>query len=114
MTMAASPALIRHELRLSLRQSGDTGLVLGFFILAVVLFPFGVGPEPEILRRIGAGIIWVAALLAALLSLDRLFQADYQDGELDLTALSGQPLEMAGIAKCAGHWGGAGLAAGAV
>ena len=61
------------ELRLSLRQGGDIGLVLAFFVLAVLLFPFGVGPEPELLGRIGAGIIWVAALLAAVLSLDRLF-----------------------------------------
>ena len=76
------------ELRLSLRQGGDIGLVLGFFVLAVLLFPFGVGPEPELLGRIGAGIIWVAALLAAVLSLDRLFAADHADGGLDLIALS--------------------------
>jgi heme exporter protein B len=107
--LTACIGLFRRDLALALRQSGDTGLVLGFFILAVVLFPFGVGPEPEILRRIGAGIIWVAALLAALLSLDRLFQADYQDGELDLTALSGQPLELAVLAKCAAHWVATGL-----
>jgi heme exporter protein B len=107
--LTACIGLFRRDLALALRQSGDTGLVLGFFILAVVLFPFGVGPEPEILRRIGAGIIWVAALLAALLSLDRLFQTDYQDGELDLTALSGQPLELAVLAKCAAHWVATGL-----
>ena len=65
-------------------------------MLAVVLFPFGVGPEPEMLRRIGAGIIWVAALLAALLSLDRLFAADHADGGLDLLALSPLPLEARG------------------
>jgi heme exporter protein B len=96
--------LLRRDLRLALRQGGDTGLVLAFFVLAVVLFPFGVGPEPEILARVAAGILWVAALLAALLSLDRLFQRDYDDGGLDLIALSPMPLELAVLAKCAAHW----------
>ena len=64
--MAAFLGLFRRDLSLALRQGGDTGLVIGFFVLAVVLFPFGVGPEPEVLQRIGAGIIWVAALLAGL------------------------------------------------
>src|SRR5690349_6550973 len=107
--MSAFIGLFRRDLSLALRQGGDTGLVLGFFVLAVVLFPFGVGPEPELLQRIGAGIIWVAALLAALLSLDRLFEADYQDGELDLLALSILPLELAVLAKCAAHWMATGL-----
>jgi heme exporter protein B len=92
------------ELRLSLRQGGDIGLVLAFFVLAVLLFPFGVGPEPELLGRIGAGIIWVAALLAAVLSLDRLFAADHADGGLDLIALSPSPLELVVLAKGAAHW----------
>jgi heme exporter protein B len=107
--MSAFLGLFRRDLSLALRQGGDTGLVLGFFVLAVVLFPFGVGPEPEMLQRIGAGIIWVAALLAALLSLDRLFEADYQDGELDLLALSSLPLELVVLAKCAAHWVATGL-----
>jgi heme exporter protein B len=107
--MAAFIAVFRRDLRLALRQGGDTGLVLGFFVLAVVLFPLGVGPEPAILQRVGAGIVWVAALLAALLSLDRLFQADYQDGGLDLLALSGLPLELTVVAKCAAHWVASGL-----
>ncbi len=96
--------LVRHELRLALRQGSDTGIVLGFFVLAVVLFPFGVGPEPALLSRIGAGIIWVAALLAALLSLDRLYASDFEDGGLDLLALSGLPLELVALAKGASHW----------
>jgi heme exporter protein B len=107
--MAAFIGVFRRDLRLALRQGGDTGLVLGFFVLAVVLFPLGVGPEPAVLQRIGAGIVWVAALLAALLSLDRLFQADYQDGGLDLLALSTLPLEIAVLAKCAAHWVATGL-----
>jgi heme exporter protein B len=102
--MQAFFGLVQQELRLALRQGGDIGLVLGFFVLAVILFPFGIGPEPELLRRVAAGIIWVAALLAAVLSLDRLFAADYADGALDLVALSAIPLEAAVLAKGAAHW----------
>src|SRR5580658_8911470 len=102
--MDAYLGLFRRELVLAVRQSGEIGLALGFFVLAVVLFPLGVGPEAEMLRRIGAGIIWVAALLAAVLSLDRMFATDYADGGLDLLALSAMPLEGAVIAKCAAHW----------
>jgi heme exporter protein B len=107
--VAAFVGLIRHDVRLALRQGGDAGLVLGFFVLTVVLFPLGVGPEPAVLRRIGAGIVWVAALLAALLSLDRLFHADYEDGSLDLLALAPLPLELAVLAKCAANWVATGL-----
>src|ERR1700684_3631362 len=96
--------LLRRELLLAFRQGGEIGLALGFFVLAVVLFPLGVGPEAEMLRRIGAGHIWVAALLAAVLSLGRLFAADYADGGLDLLALSAMPLEGVVVAKCAAHW----------
>src|SRR5580698_1469389 len=102
--MAPYLELFRRELLLAVRQGGEIGLSLGFFVLAVVLVPLGVGPEAEILRRIGAGTIWVAALLAAVLSLDRLFATDYQDGGLDLLALSAMPLEGVVLAKCAAHW----------
>ena len=102
--MAAFFGLLRRDVRLSLRQGGELGLVLGFFVLTVLLFPFGVGPEPQVLGRIAAGIIWAAALLAAILSLDRLFAADYADGGLDLIALSSMPLELAVLAKVAAHW----------
>jgi heme exporter protein B len=107
--MATFLGLFRHDLRLALREGGDAGLVLGFFVLVVVLFPFGVGPEPAVLRRIAAGIVWVAALLAALLSLDRLFRSDYEDGGLDLLALAPLPLELAVLAKCAANWVATGL-----
>jgi heme exporter protein B len=96
--------LVRRDVLLAFRQGGEVGLAIGFFVLAVVLVPFGVGPEPEVLRRIGAGIIWVAALLAAVSSLDRLFAADHADGGLDLMALSPLPLEAAVAAKCLAHW----------
>jgi len=102
--MAGFVGLVRRDLRLALRQGGEIGLVLGFFVLAVVLFPFGVGPEPDLLRRIAAGIIWVAALLASVSSLDRLFAADHADGGLDLIALSSLPLEATVLAKCTAHW----------
>ena len=102
--MAPLIGLFRRDLLLSLRQSGEIGLVLGFFVLAVLLFPLGVGPEPELLGRIAAGIVWAAALLAAVLSLDRLFAADHADGTLDLIALSPAPLELVVLAKAAAHW----------
>lgn len=102
--MTAYLGLFRRELLLAFRQGGEIGLALGFFVLAVVLFPLGVGPEAEMLRRIGAGIVWVAALLAAVLSLDRLFAADHADGNLDLLALSAMPLEGIVVAKCVAHW----------
>lgn len=96
--------LLRRDLQLSWRQGGEIGLVLGFFVLAVLLFPFGIGPEPELLGKVAAGIIWVAALLAAVISLDRLFAADHADGGLDLIALSPAPLELVVLAKSMAHW----------
>ena len=96
--------LFRRDVSLAIRQGGEIGLALGFFVLAVVLFPLGVGPEAEVLRRIGPGIVWVAALLAAVVSLDRLFAADHVDGGLDLLVLSALPLEGAVTVKCAAHW----------
>lgn len=93
-----------RDLRLAQRHGLDSLLVVAFFVIAVVLFPFGVGPEPNILARIAAGIIWVAALLAAMLSLERLFQADYEDGSLELLVLSPVPLEVAVLAKVLAHW----------
>lgn len=106
---AAFLALVGRDLKLSVRQGADAMLVLAFFVLAVLLFPFGVGPSPDILARIAAGIVWATALLATLLSLDRLFLADYEDGSLDQIALSPLPLELAIVAKSAAHWLAAGL-----
>lgn len=97
-------AILRRDLRLALRQGADTLVVVLFFVLTVTLFPFGVGPEPEVLARIASGVIWVTALLASLLSLERLFQNDYEDGGLDLLALSPSSLELIVLAKCAAHW----------
>jgi heme exporter protein B len=102
--VTAFMALVSRDLRLALRQGSDAALVVAFFVLAVVLFPFGVGPEPQLLARIAAGVVWVTALLAALLSLDRLFQQDYEDGSLELIALAPLPLEATVLAKCLAHW----------
>lgn len=102
--MSAFFLLIRHDLRLALRQGSDAALVLGFFVLAVVLFPLGIGPGAELLARLAPGVLWVMALLAALLSLDRLFQQDYDDGSLESFALAPLPLELLVLAKCCAHW----------
>ena len=77
---------------------------LAFFVVALSLFPFGVGASPDILARIGAGVIWVVALLAVLLTLDRLWQADYEDGSLELILLAPVPLELLVVVKCLAHW----------
>lgn len=97
-------SILRRDLHLALRQGMDNLMVVMFFVLAVVLFPFGVGPEPNILARIAAGVIWVAALLASMLSLERLFQTDYEDGSLELLTLSPIALEIVVLAKVMAHW----------
>jgi heme exporter protein B len=97
-------ALLARDLRLVWRRPGDVMVVLAFFVVATVLFPLGIGPETNLLARIAAGILWCAALFASLLSLDRLFAADYEDGALDLLLLAPWPLELAALAKCLAHW----------
>jgi heme exporter protein B len=107
--MSAFAALVRRDLQLALRTPGDSLTVVAFFAIAVILFPFGVGPEPQLLGRIASGVIWVTALLACLLSLDRLFAIDHEDGSLDLILLAAMPAELAVLAKCLAHWLVAGL-----
>ena len=96
--------VVRRDLSLALRQGSDSLMVLGFFVVAVVLFPLGICPEPQLLARIAPGILWVSALLAAMLSLDRLFQSDYEDGSLEQMVLAPAPLEFTVIAKVFSHW----------
>jgi heme exporter protein B len=96
--------LLGRELRLSLRHGGDTVAALLFFLLVVMLFPLAIGPSPETLGRIAPGIIWVSALLAALLPLDRLFGADLEDGSLDLLLLSGLHPALLALGKAVAHW----------
>jgi heme exporter protein B len=102
--MRAFLAILQRDLRLSLRRTGEATQPLLFFILALALFPLGIGPAPEILERIGVGVIWVLALLAVMLSLDRLYLADAEDGSLELLALADLPLELVVLAKCTAHW----------
>jgi heme exporter protein B len=102
--MAALRALLARDLALAFRRGADTAMGLVFFVIALSLFPFGVGASPDILARIGAGVIWVVALLAVLLTLDRLWQADFEDGSLELILLSPVPLELLVVAKCLAHW----------
>jgi heme exporter protein B len=96
--------LIARELLLSLRHGGDTMAALLFFVLVVALFPLAIGPAPETLARLAPGIIWVAALLAALLPLDRLFGSELEDGSLDLLLLSGLHPAALAAGKAIGHW----------
>lgn len=97
-------ALIWRDLRLALRAGGGFGLALGFFLILVVLVPFGVGPDSATLRPIAPGILWVGALLAALLSLDRIFALDHEDGSLSLLCGAPLPLEGVVLAKALVHW----------
>jgi len=97
-------AIVGRELRLATRRGGEAALTLGFFVIAIALFPFGVGPEPALLGRIAAGVVWVTALLAATVSFDRLFRADLEDGTLELYALLPLPLELVVLAKALAHW----------
>ena len=96
--------LIGRELTLALRGGIGTLMTVVFFVIAVTLFPLGVGPELGLLSRIAPGAIWVAALLAALLSLDRLFVADHEDGSLEQLMLGTLPLEFVVLAKTVAHW----------
>ena len=102
--MNAFLAIVARDLRLGFGAQGAMLTTVLFFVLAVSLFPLGVGPEPQILARIAAGVIWVAALLAAMLSLDRLFQTDQEDGTLDLLAQAPLPLGLVALAKTLAHW----------
>ena len=102
--MSVFTALLARDLRLALRQSADSFTVVAVFAIATVLFPVGVGPEAGGLARIAAGVVWVAALLAALLSLDRVFAVDFEDGSLDQLLLSGQSTTLMVLAKTGAHW----------
>jgi len=102
--IAAFGAILRRDLRLGLRRGGDSLQPVLFFVLAATLFPLGVGPAPEVLARIGVGVVWVLALLAVMLSLDRLYQGDAEDGSLELLAQGVLPLELVALAKCLAHW----------
>ena len=102
-------SLLVRDLRLAARSGGSAALALGFFALVATLVPLGVGADLKLLGRIAGGVLWVGAVLAALLSLDRLYQGDFDDGSLDLIALSPLSLEQVALAKLLAHWFSTGL-----
>lgn len=97
-------ALFMRDLRLAFRTGGGFGLGLAFFLMVAVIVPLGVGPDPATLSRIAAGVLWVGALLSSLLSLDRIFALDYEDGSLDLLVTAPMPLAAVVVMKSLGHW----------
>ncbi|MBM3527756.1 MAG: heme exporter protein CcmB [Alphaproteobacteria bacterium] len=102
--MSALAALFVREVRLAVRVGGGGGIGALFFLIVVVLTPFAIGPDLALLARIGPAILWLGALLASLLTLDRLLTADLEDGSLDLILMSDTPLELAVAAKAFAHW----------
>jgi heme exporter protein B len=98
-----------RDLTLAMRHPGETMLVVAFFVLVAALFPLGIGADPKLLERIGPGVIWVCALLAAFLSLPGLFASDYADGTLEQMALSPHPMPAWAAGKIAAHWVASGL-----
>jgi heme exporter protein B len=102
-------SLLLRDLKLAARSGGSAALALAFFALVATLVPLGVGADLRLLARIAGGVLWVGAVLAALLSLDRLYQGDFDDGSLDLIALSPLSLEQVALAKLLAHWLSTGL-----
>jgi heme exporter protein B len=102
--MSAVPAIMRRDIALSWRIGGGAAIGVLFFLSVVVLMPFAVGPELALLKRLGPAILWLGAMLASLLTLDRLFLADHEDGSLDLIVMSRSSLELVCIAKATAHW----------
>ncbi|MFN7168924.1 MAG: heme exporter protein CcmB [Pannonibacter sp.] len=97
-------ALVARELRLALRVGGGALIGVLFFLAVVTVVPFGMGPDLNLLSRVGPAILWIGALLSTLLGLDRLFQADRDDGSLDLVLMAGRPMELVVLGKCLAHW----------
>ncbi|OKL44921.1 heme exporter protein CcmB [Pseudovibrio exalbescens] len=102
-------ALFLRDFKLAVRVGGGALIGVLFFLAVVTVFPFGVGPDLKLLARIGSAVLWIGALLSTLLGLDRLFQADRDDGTLDLYLLAGRPMELVVLVKCAAHWAATGL-----
>ena len=102
--MSALSALLLRDMRLAVRVGGGALIGVLFFLIVVTLVPFALGPDLALLARIGPAILWLGALLASLLTLDRLLAADHEDGSLDLILMGGTPLELAVLAKAIAHW----------
>jgi heme exporter protein B len=96
--------VLSRDIRLAMRRRTDALTTLFFFVIVISLFPLGVGTEKEILRILGPGVVWVAALLASMLALERLFAADFEDGTLEQLLMTPQPLSVVVLAKVAAHW----------
>ena len=106
---SAFVALVRRDFLLAYRRRAELLQPLVFLLVVVTLFPLGVGPSPQLLADIAPGVIWIAALLATVLSLDSLFRSDYEDGTLEQMVISGQPLPLIALARTVSHWLVAGL-----
>ena len=102
--MSAFASLLGRDMRLSVRVGGGALMGALFFLVVVSMIPFAIGPDLALLARIGPAILWLGALLASLLALDRLFATDYEDGSLDLLMMGGMPLELAVATKAIAHW----------
>jgi heme exporter protein B len=102
--VSAFLAIVRRDLLLAMRRKSEVLTALFFFIIVVSLFPLGIGPEPALLKKIAPGILWVAALLSTMLSLNRLFATDHTDGTLEQLVLSPTPLGLLVAGKIAAHW----------
>jgi heme exporter protein B len=97
-------ALLRRDIRLAFREGGAVGTALGFYLMVVAITPLGLGPDLNLLARIAPGVLWVALLLASLLSADRIFHNDYEDGSLDVLAMGALPLPVIAFVKSLAHW----------
>ena len=102
--MSAFWELVRRDLAVAWNEGGAIGIALGFYLIVVTMLPLGIGPDLNLLARIAPGLLWVALLLSALLSLGRLFEADFEDGSLDVLATGPLPLEAVAAAKSIAHW----------
>ena len=109
MSQSAFMAVLRRDLLLAVRRKSEVLTAVFFFVVVAALFPLGIGPEPDILRRVAPGVLWVGALLSSMLALQRLFEADYRDGTLEQLALAPTALPLLAAAKMLAHWLVAGL-----
>ncbi len=102
--MSVLVSLVKRDVLMALRAGGGIGTAFGFFLTVVVLLPIGIGPDQALLQRIAPGALWIALLMSVLLSADRIYTADFEDGSLEVMALGPAPLEVVALAKALAHW----------
>jgi heme exporter protein B len=102
--MSPAAALVRRDLKIAFRQGGSLGTALGFFLAVTALMPLGLGPDQVLLQRVAPGVLWLALLLSVLLSAEFIFRSDFDDGSLEIMAISSMPLELMVLIKAAVHW----------